>query len=100
VDDAKAWSLEALGPRGSACLWAIAWQESKDDPDVLNHEGSGAYGLFQIKPASKLEAWALARGYTNWQSPVVQARWAVNYARAKYGSVCGAWYFWVENGWW
>jgi hypothetical protein len=96
VEDAKAWALETLGPREAYCLDRIVWHESRWRPTVWNTKGSGAYGLVQAKPGSKMAS-AGADYMTN---PITQLRWAIAYGTRKYGSLCGAWAFWVEHGWW
>lgn len=96
VEDAKAWALETLGPREAYCLDRIVWHESRWNPLVFNRKGSGAYGLVQAKPGSKM-----ASAGPDWQTnPITQLRWAVGYATRKYRSLCGAWAFWVAHGWW
>lgn len=95
VADAQLWALQTLGPREASCLDAIISRESRWNPTVWNTSGSGAYGLPQAKPAEKL-----ASAGPDWRTnPITQLRWSVEYA-AKYGSLCGAWAFWVEHGWW
>lgn len=62
-----------------------------------NTAGSGAYGLCQALPGSKMAAagddWA-----TN---PVTQLKWCAMYASGAHG---GGWYnnyiFWINNNWW
>lgn len=58
--------------------------------------GSGATGLCQSLPASKM---ATAGGdyLTN---PVTQLRWCNSYAQARYGSWAGAYQFWISRHWW
>lgn len=58
--------------------------------------GSGATGLCQSLPASKM---ATAGGdyLTN---PVTQLRWCNSYAQARYGGWAGAYQFWISRHWW
>lgn len=58
--------------------------------------GSGATGLCQSLPASKM---ATAGGdyLTN---PVTQLRWCNSYAQARYGGWAGAYQFWISMHWW
>jgi hypothetical protein len=96
VEQAKAWALEQLGPQEYSCLDHIVWHESKWDPLVWNHAGSGAYGLPQAWPADKM-----ASAGPDWQTnPITQLRWTIDYGTAKYGSMCGSWAFWARRGWW
>ncbi|HET9850041.1 MAG TPA: G5 domain-containing protein [Candidatus Saccharimonadales bacterium] len=57
---------------------------------------SGAYGLCQALPGSKM---AGAGG--DWQgNPITQLRWCNSYALASYGSWAGAYGHWVADHWW
>lgn len=72
---------------------------------IINHESgwrvdatnasSGAYGLPQALPGSKMASagsdWA-----TNYQT---QLKWFWSYCESRYGSITGAYTFWVSNGW-
>ncbi|MGA4851014.1 lytic transglycosylase domain-containing protein [Streptomyces sp. G5(2025)] len=73
--------------------------------NIVNHEStwnykatnasSGAYGLVQALPASKM-----ASAGADWQTnPATQIKWGLNYMNDRYGSPCGAWSFWQANSW-
>ncbi|MCW5253992.1 MULTISPECIES: lytic transglycosylase domain-containing protein [unclassified Streptomyces] len=73
--------------------------------NIVNHESSwnyravnpssGAYGLFQALPGSKMSSVG-----SDWQTnPVTQIKWGLNYMNGRYGSPCGAWSFWQANHW-
>ncbi|MGW1545223.1 aggregation-promoting factor C-terminal-like domain-containing protein [Streptomyces sp. NPDC002309] len=56
---------------------------------------SGAYGLFQALPGSKMSSVG-----SDWQTnPATQIKWGLNYMNDRYGSPCGAWSFWQANHW-
>ncbi|MFD9789833.1 transglycosylase SLT domain-containing protein [Streptomyces sp. NPDC059070] len=55
--------------------------------------GSGAYGLVQAMPGSKMSS-AGADWATN---PATQVKWGLNYMNQRYGSPCGAWAFWQSH---
>jgi uncharacterized protein YabE (DUF348 family) len=60
-----------------------------------NYSGSGAYGLCQALPGSKM-----ASAGSDWATnPVTQLRWCSGYA-AKYGGWAGAYNFWQLHSWW
>jgi hypothetical protein len=61
-----------------------------------NHSGSGAYGMFQALPGSKMAS-AGADWATN---PVTQIRWATGYATGRYGSWAGAYNYWLTHHSW
>ncbi|WP_399928922.1 lytic transglycosylase domain-containing protein [Streptomyces kanamyceticus] len=73
--------------------------------NIVNHEStwnykatnasSGAYGLVQALPASKM-----ASAGADWQTnPATQIKWGLNYMNDRYGSPCEAWDFWQANNW-
>ena len=73
--------------------------------NIVNHESSwnyravnassGAYGLFQALPGSKM-----ASVGADWQTnPATQIKWGLNYMNSRYGSPCQAWSFWQANHW-
>ncbi|MFE6763136.1 transglycosylase SLT domain-containing protein [Streptomyces sp. NPDC057689] len=73
--------------------------------NIVNHEsswnyrasnpGSGAYGLVQALPGSKMAS-AGADWMTN---PATQIKWGLSYMNGRYKSPCGAWSFWQANHW-
>jgi hypothetical protein len=56
---------------------------------------SGAYGIPQANPASKMSAYG-ADWLTN---PAPQIQWGLNYIKTRYKSPCGAWSTWQSRGW-
>lgn len=95
VQDAKDYALEQLGSAQYACLDGIAFYESKWNPHVYNAKGSGAYGIPQAKPGSKM-----ASAGNDWlDNPVTQVRWMIAYVTRKYGSACNAAAFRAKHGW-
>jgi hypothetical protein len=120
VDDAKAYLRDSLGtkvvPRWgmsqSQCAIDVFQGESRWNPHATN-SSSGAYGIPQAKPKSKMGDWATklavaadtagdaatAWKYRSWQdNPVVQAEWGVAYMIKRYGSPCEALVF--RSGYW
>jgi len=70
-------------------LWSheSGWIECK-----ANYAGSGAYGIPQALPGSKMGA--------GWQNdPVVQIRWGLGYIRGRYGNPEGAYNHWRTKNW-
>jgi hypothetical protein len=121
VQDARNYLVTRLGANvnrywrmsQSQCASLIFEYESRWDPHATN-KTSGAYGLPQANPASKLANWAEARAgaaekagdpeaawlYRSWRdNPVVQAEWGVDYMIERYGSPCDALAFRNEVGW-
>ncbi|MFI2199773.1 transglycosylase SLT domain-containing protein [Streptomyces sp. NPDC020192] len=72
----------------------IVSHESGWNPAATN-SSSGAYGLVQALPASKMSS-AGADWKTN---PATQIKWGLDYMNSRYGSPVKAWNFWHANGW-
>jgi hypothetical protein len=68
------------------CLDKLWQHESKYETTVRNPR-SGAYGIPQALPASKM-----ATAGADWRTnPVTQVKWGLSYISARYGAPCGAW---------
>lgn len=61
-----------------------------------NYAGSGAYGLGQAYPASKMASY----GSDYMTNPVTQLKWANAYALGRYGSWSGAYAHWLNYHRW
>lgn len=78
------WScLDALWTRESG--WRMVW----------NYQGSGAYGIPQSLPASKMAS----AGPDYMTSPATQIRWGLTYISQAYGTPCDAWGHETSAGW-
>jgi hypothetical protein len=75
--------LDELWTRESG--WRMVW----------NYQGSGAYGIPQALPASKMAS-AGADYMTN---PATQIRWGLGYIRSTYGDPCTAWAHEQADSW-
>ncbi|MFF7853954.1 transglycosylase SLT domain-containing protein [Streptomyces sp. NPDC007904] len=76
------------------CFSKIVQHESNWNVSATN-ASSGAYGLVQALPASKM-----ASAGSDWRTnPATQIEWGLDYMKDRYGSPCGAWDFWQSNGW-
>ncbi|MCH0541047.1 transglycosylase SLT domain-containing protein [Streptomyces sp. MUM 203J] len=76
------------------CFSNIVDHESSWNYRATN-PSSGAYGLVQALPASKMST-----AGADWQTnPATQIKWGLNYMNERYGSPCGAWSFWQANHW-
>ncbi|MDJ0384171.1 transglycosylase SLT domain-containing protein [Streptomyces sp. G-G2] len=59
------------------------------------NDSSGAYGLVQALPGSKMSSVA-----ADWRTnPATQIQWGLNYMNETYKSPCGAWTFHQANDW-
>ena len=76
------------------CFSNIVDHESSWNYHAVN-ASSGAYGLFQALPGSKMSS-----AGADWQTnPATQIKWGLNYMNSRYGSPCEAWSFWQANHW-
>ncbi|MFF0220908.1 transglycosylase SLT domain-containing protein [Streptomyces sp. NPDC004629] len=76
------------------CFSNIVDHESSWNYRAVN-ASSGAYGLFQALPGSKMSSVG-----ADWQTnPATQIKWGLNYMNDRYGSPCDAWSFWQANHW-
>lgn len=83
------WSQDQMG-----CLQALWGRESGWNAKAYN-AGSGAYGIPQALPASKM-----ASAGADWQTDATtQIKWGLGYIKGNYGSPCGAWGHEEADGW-
>jgi hypothetical protein len=71
-------------------LWTreSGWMDDAENPT------SGAYGIPQALPGSKM-----ASAGADWQTdPATQIRWGLGYIQQTYGNPCAAWNFDQANG--
>ncbi|WP_266998588.1 transglycosylase SLT domain-containing protein [Streptomyces sp. NBC_00354] len=62
---------------------------------TATNASSGAYGLVQALPASKM-----ASAGADWKTnPATQIKWGLDYMNDRYGSPVGAWNFWQTHHW-
>jgi uncharacterized protein YraI len=95
----KAIAFDMVAARGwepseYTCLDQLWTRESNWNP-LARNPSSGAYGIPQALPASKM-AVAGADYLTN---PVTQMTWGLDYITARYGSPCGAWAHFQQVNW-
>ncbi len=73
----------------------IVSRESRWNAGAQN-ASSGAYGLCQALPASKMAS----SGSDYRTNPVTQLKWCDGYAKGRYGSWEAAYNFWLSRHWW
>lgn len=75
------------------CLDNVWTRESGWNPHASN--GSGAYGIPQANPGSKMAAYG-----DDWEdNPATQIKWGLSYVKDRYNTPCGAWSYWQDHGW-
>ena len=101
----SASSNVALGQRlasaygwGSGAEWTCLdelWTRESGWQMVWNTAGSGAYGIPQALPASKMAS----AGADYMTDPATEIRWGLGYISATYGTPCGAWAHEEADSW-
>jgi len=77
-----------------SCLNNLWQRESGWNPSASN-PSSGAYGIPQALPGSKM-----ASAGSDWRTnPATQIKWGLGYIKGRYGSPCGAWAHSQSVGW-
>ncbi|MFI1013889.1 transglycosylase SLT domain-containing protein [Streptomyces sp. NPDC020965] len=94
VAEVKAMARQMIPGDQFQCFSNIVQRESTWNYKATN-PSSGAYGLVQAWPATKMSD-AGADWRTN---PATQIKWGLNYMNERYDSPCGAWEFWKANRW-
>ncbi|MFJ3666118.1 lytic transglycosylase domain-containing protein [Streptomyces sp. NPDC090106] len=94
VAQIKAMAAQMVPSGQFQCFSNIVDHESSWNYQAVN-ASSGAYGLFQALPGSKMSSVG-----SDWQTnPATQIKWGLNYMDSRYGSPCEAWTFWQANHW-
>ncbi|MGW0418777.1 aggregation-promoting factor C-terminal-like domain-containing protein [Streptomyces sp. NPDC003015] len=94
VDQIQAMAASMVPSGQFQCFSNIVDHESSWNYQAVN-ASSGAYGLFQALPGSKMSSVG-----SDWQTnPATQIKWGLNYMDSRYGSPCEAWSFWQANHW-
>ncbi|QOR71654.1 G5 domain-containing protein [Ruania alkalisoli] len=87
--EARGWGSDQW-----SCLDSLWQRESNWNPYAQNPT-SGAYGIPQSLPGSKMGSVA-----SDWRTnPVTQITWGLNYISGRYGTPCGAWGHSQSVGW-
>jgi hypothetical protein len=89
---------EMLGSYGwsgqYSCLYDL-WEQESDWNVSAYNAGSGAYGIPQALPGSKM-----ASAGSDWQTDAAtQITWGLEYIESTYGSPCAAWDHEESDGW-
>lgn len=94
VSQIQAMAQQMVASGQFQCFSNIVSHESGWNYQAVN-ASSGAYGLFQALPGSKMSSVG-----SDWQTnPATQIKWGLNYMNSRYGSPCQAWSFWQANSW-
>ena len=86
---ARGWGADQF-----SCLVAL-WNRESGWNVYASNAGSGAYGIPQAMPGSKM-----ASVGADWQTnPATQITWGLNYIQGRYGTPCGWWSAFQRQGW-
>lgn len=86
---ARGWTGEQF-----YCLYQL-WQKESGWNTTAGNPSSGAYGIPQALPASKMAS--VASDYRS--NPATQITWGLGYIAGRYGTPCGAWSTSQARGW-
>lgn len=96
---ARAIAKQMLADRGwgddqFACLDTL-WQHESGWRTTAGNQSSGAYGIPQALPGSKM-----ASAGSDWRtSAETQIKWGLGYIKARYSTPCGAWAHFQSHNW-
>ncbi|MDX3366192.1 lytic transglycosylase domain-containing protein [Streptomyces sp. ME02-6987-2C] len=95
ASSAQATAKKMIGDSAEfQCFSKIVDHESDWNIHATN-ASSGAYGLVQALPGSKM-----ASAGDDWKTnAATQIEWGLDHMKDRYGSTCDAWTFWQSNGW-
>jgi hypothetical protein len=95
-NQAYAKKMNAL--KGWGGCWSsllTMWNHESGWNEHASNPGSGAYGIPQALPGSKM-----ASAGPNWHNnAMTQISWGLGYVGARYGDPCKAWSFWQAHRW-
>jgi hypothetical protein len=92
---AKAYARSRMSEAQFDCLEQLWNHESGWRWNAQNRSGSGAYGIPQALPGSKM-----AKAGADWRTnPITQVRWGLGYISGRYGSACAAWSHFKSHNW-
>ncbi|GAA2108233.1 peptidoglycan DD-metalloendopeptidase family protein [Streptomyces synnematoformans] len=81
------WAATQFGPLKKL------WQHESGWNHLARNPSSGAYGIPQSLPASKM-----ASAGSDWRTnPATQIKWGLGYIKGRYGSPASAWSFWQRQ---
>jgi hypothetical protein len=94
----KAFGKKMNAAKGWGNCWSsllTLWNHESGWNERATNPGSGAYGIPQALPGSKL-----ASAGADWRtSSPTQIAWGLGYIKARYHDPCGAWSWWSAHHW-
>jgi hypothetical protein len=80
------------------CLEKL-WIKESQWSITAHNSGSGAHGIPQALPESRLADTSQGGGADYRTNPATQIRWGLTYIKKRYGQPCGAWSHSQSTGW-
>lgn len=77
-----------------SCLYNL-WSRESGWRTTAGNPSSGAYGIPQALPASKMSSF----GSDYMTNPATQIAWGLSYIKGRYSTPCGAWGFFLSHNW-
>ncbi|GAA2160638.1 aggregation-promoting factor C-terminal-like domain-containing protein [Actinomadura napierensis] len=94
----KSYGKKMNAAKGWGNCWSsllTLWNHESGWNERATNPGSGAYGIPQALPGSKL-----ASAGSDWRtSSPTQIAWGLGYIKARYHDPCGAWSWWSAHHW-
>jgi hypothetical protein len=94
----QAYAKQMNAAKGWGGCWdslLTMWNHESGWNEHASNPGSGAYGIPQALPGSKMAA-----AGPNWQNnAMTQIAWGLGYVGSRYGDPCRAWSFWQAHHW-
>ncbi|MFC7010712.1 transglycosylase SLT domain-containing protein [Streptomyces viridiviolaceus] len=95
ASSAQATAKAMIGDSAQYQCFANIVDHESDWNVTATNASSGAYGLVQALPGSKMAA-----AGSDWKTnAATQIKWGLDYMNERYGSPCDAWKFWQANNW-
>lgn len=94
----KAYAKQLNAAKGWGRCWyalEIIWTKESTWNERAENPSSGAYGIPQALPGSKMASIA-----PDWRTnAATQIKWGISYIGGRYGDPCKAWSFWQAHHW-
>jgi hypothetical protein len=94
----QAYAKQMNAAKGWGGCWSsllTMWNHESGWNEHASNPGSGAYGIPQALPGSKM-----ASAGPDWRNnAMTQISWGLGYVGARYGDPCKAWSFWQAHRW-
>jgi len=92
---ARKYMADKYGWCGQQYICLVTLWNHESGWNVSAHNSSGAHGIPQALPGSKMSA-----SGADWHNnPYTQVKWGLSYIKGRYNTPCNAWSEWQHKGW-